>query len=64
MHEVAEVDLVKIARSTVMFSRIDEIEIPDLADAKTDLLENHQDNGATPPFNTHPYPPHSPLEES
>ena len=39
MHEVAEGELVKIARPTVLFSRINELEIPDLDNVKTDLTE-------------------------
>ena len=62
MHEVAEGDLVKLAGPMVIFSRIDELKLPDLDNAKTDPPENHQDNGATPLVNTYPSPLHSPLE--
>ena len=41
----------------VLFSRIDELKIPELDNADTDPPENHQDNGATPPVNTQPSPP-------
>ena len=40
----------------VILSRINELKIPDLDDTETDPTENHQDNGATPLVNTHPYP--------
>ena len=33
-------------------------------DAETDPPENNKYNGATPSVNTHPYPPHSPLEDA
>ena len=62
MHEVAEGYLVKLVQSTMLFSRIDEIEIPELNDANTNLLEHHQDNGATPPVKNQPYTLQSPLE--
>ena len=42
MHDVAEGELDAIARPTVLFSHTDELEIPELADAKTDPPENHQ----------------------
>ena len=64
MHEFTEVKLVKLAQPAVLFSHINKLEISDLNDAKTDLPENHQDNGATPPVNTQPYPPHPPLEDA
>ena len=62
MHKASEVDLVKLAQPIVLFYRIDELKIPELDDAETELPENHQDNGATPPVNTQPSPLHSPLE--
>ena len=52
MHEVAEGKLFKLTRPTVLFSHIDELKLPELDDAETDLPENHQDNGAMPPVNT------------
>ena len=52
MHEVLEGELDVIARPTVLFSHREEIEITELADAETNLPENHQDNGAAPPVNT------------
>ena len=61
MHKVAEGELVKIAQPTVILSCIDEIEISELYDAKTDLPENHQDNGATPPVLAQTYLSYSPL---
>ena len=64
MNEVAEGELAKLARKTMLFSCIDELEIPELDDAENDSPENHQDNGATPPVNTHPSMPHSPTEDA
>ena len=61
IHEVAEGELVKLALPTVIFSCIYDLELPELDDAETKSPETHQDNGATPPFNTQPTPPHSPL---
>ena len=57
MHEVAESELAKLARPTVIFSCIDELKLPELDDAETNLPENHQNNGATPPVNTQLSPP-------
>ena len=62
MYEVVERELVKLAQPTVIFYRIDKLELPELDDAETDLPENIQDNGATPQVLTQPYTPHSPLE--
>ena len=63
-HEVAEGDLVELTRPTMIFFHIDNIKLPDLDDAKTDLPEKNQDNGALVPVNTQPSLPHSPLEDS
>ena len=60
MTEVAEGEIVKLARPTVIFYRIDELKIPELEDANTEPPENHQDNSAMPPVNIQPSPPHSP----
>ena len=62
MHEVVDGELNAIARPTVVLSHTDEIEIPELADAETNLLENYQDNGTMSPVKTHPSPPNSPPE--
>ena len=35
IHEVAESELVKLAQQTVLFSHIDELELPELSDAET-----------------------------
>ena len=64
MHEVAEGELVELAQTMVVFSHIDELEIIELDDVETEPPEKHQDNGSTPPVNTQPYPPHSPLEDA
>ena len=63
MHEVAEGELIKLTRTTVIFYRIDKLKLPELDNAETDPPENHQENGATPPVKTQPYPPQSPLED-
>ena len=41
MHEVPEGDVVEIARPPVLFSRINELEIPELDDANTNPPENN-----------------------
>ena len=64
MHEVAEGDLVELTRPTAIFSCIDKLKIPELENAETDPLENHQDNGATSPVNTQTSLPHSPPEDT
>ena len=64
IHEVSEGELNGIARPTVLFYHTDDLEIPELADAETDPLENQQDNGATALVNTQPSPPHSPPEDT
>ena len=48
----------------MIFSYTDDLEIPELANAKTDPPENHQYNGSTPPVNTQPSPPHSTPEDT
>ena len=62
MHEVTENELVKLTQPTVLSPRINELELSELDDDENDPPENHQDNGATPPVNTQPSPPHSTLE--
>ena len=64
MHKVAKGELGDIAGPTVIFSHTNQLEILDLADAKTNLPENHQDNGATPPVNAQPSLPQSLLEDT
>ena len=41
MHEVVEGELDAIAQPTVLFSHTDELKIPELANAETDLTKNH-----------------------
>ena len=48
----------------MLFSRIGELEIPELDNSETNPPEDHQDNGSTPPVNTQPSPPHSPLGDT
>ena len=48
----------------MLFSHIDDLEIPKLANAENDLNGNLQDNGTTPPDGTQPSSPHSPLEDT
>ena len=62
MHKVAEGDLVEIAQLMVLSSCIDNLILTELNNAKTDPLENHQNNGAMPLVNTHLSLPHSTLE--
>ena len=64
MHEVVESELVELARPTVLFSCIDELELPELGDAETDPPEKPQDNGATPPVLTQQSLSHPPLEDA
>ena len=64
MHKVVEGKLDAIAVPTVLFSRIDKLEIPELNDAETKQPENHQDNGATPPVNTQTSLSHLALEDT
>ena len=54
MHKVSEVELNAIAQPTVIFSHTDELKILELANAETDTLGKHQDNGATLPVNNQP----------
>ena len=48
----------------MLFSHTDELEIPELANAETDLPENLQDNDATPPVKTQLSQSHLPPEET
>ena len=64
MHEVVECEIIELARPTVNFSSLDELKIQELDNDETNQLENHQDNGTTPPVNTQTYPLHSPLEDA
>ena len=41
MHKVAGSKLIKLAQSTVLFYRIDELKLPERNDAKTNPPENH-----------------------
>ena len=52
MHKVAEGDLVAIKQPAVLFSCINELEITEHDNAKTNPPENHQENGAMLPVNT------------
>ena len=62
MHKVAEGKIDAIAQPKMLFSHIDELEIPELNNADTNSPENHQDNGTTPPVNTQPSLSHSTPE--
>ena len=64
MHEVSEGEINAIARPTVIISHTNEFEIMELVEAKTNPPKNLQDNGAMPPVNTQPSPPHSPPEDT
>ena len=48
----------------MIFSHTDELEIPKLANAKTDPAKNIQGNGAMPLVVTHPSSSLSPLEDT
>ena len=61
MHEVSEGEIDAIVRPMVIFSHTDELEIPELAEAKSNPPKNLQDNGATPAVGTQPHLLHSPL---
>ena len=60
---MAEGELVKLTQLTVLFFCIDELEIPELNNAKTNMPENHEENGTIPPVKTQPSPLHSLLED-
>ena len=64
MHDVSEGELGTIVRPEVLFYHTNELEIPELANAKTDLPENHQDNGATPLVDTQPFLLYSPPQDT
>ena len=64
MHEVTAGELNTSARKTVLFYHTDEIKNLEIPNANTDLPGNHQDNGAKPPANTQPSPPHAPPEDT
>ena len=64
MNEVTVRKLVELTEPTVLFSRIDKLELPELDNAETDPQENHQDNGAMPTVDTQPSPSHSTLEDA
>ena len=64
MQEVAEGELDTTARPTVLFSHTDELEIQELAVAKTNPHENRQDDGAMTPVNTQFSPTHSSPEDT
>ena len=51
-NEVAKGNLAAIKQTAVLFFHINELEITELDNAKTDPPGNHQDNGATLPVNT------------
>ena len=48
----------------LLFFHTNKLEILEISNGKTDLPENLQDNDATPPVNTKPYPPHLPPEDT
>ena len=48
----------------MILSCIDELKLPELEDAETNLPENHKDNCAMPPVITQLSPPYSPLEDA
>ena len=64
MHKVLEEEIDAIVRPTVLFSYTSELEIPELTDDDTDLPQNLQKNGTTPPVGTQPSSLKSPLEDT
>ena len=48
----------------MLLSHNDDLGIPELANADTNLSENLQENGATPLVSTQPSLPHSPREDT
>ena len=64
MHKVLEGKIDAIFRPTVLFSYTSELEVPELTDDETDLPQNIQNNGTTPPVGTQPSSLQSPLEDT
>ena len=64
MHKVSDGEIDAITWPAVLFSHTDKLKILELTDAETNQPKNHQDRGATPPVNTQPFLPHTPLEET
>ena len=64
MHKVAERNLVKLARPTVIFSCIDDLKLPEIYNAETNPAENLQENGAMPLVRTQKSSPYSLIEDA
>ena len=64
MHKVSEIEIDTIVQPSVLFSHTNELEIPMLANANTNLTKNLQDNGATTPVVTQTSLLHSYLEDT
>ena len=64
MHGVSEVENKATPRPMAIFTQPDKLNYTELADAKTNLPEYHQDNVSTSPLGTQPSLPHSPLTDT
>ena len=64
MHEVSEVEIDAVAQPMAIFTQLNKLKPMELADAETDLTQNHRSNGALPPLGTQAYLPHLPLTET
>ena len=62
MQEVAEDNIDDITQPTDLFTHPDELDPTELAEDGTNLDENHQNNGASPPYVIQPSLPNSPLK--
>ena len=61
MYKVLSEEINAIVWPTVVLTHTDKLKIMDIANAKTDPTENHQDNVATLPLGTQISSRHSPL---
>ena len=64
MHKVWVREIIATVWPMVIFSHTNELEITELANAKTDPTKNIQDYGSTTPIRTYPSLPHSTLEDN
>ena len=64
MPEFVKVELKEITQETELLTQTGEINPTYIIDKETTSNKNHRDNGASPPYGTLPYSPHSPLIDS
>ena len=64
MQEVAEDNIDDITQPTDLFTHPNELDPTELAKDGTTLDENHQNNGAFPPYVIQPSLPNSPLKDA